>query len=57
MYAAIFIDAIVVTIRDGQVANRLLEHHPHGLADEINPIAGAKCIEEVGDGRIGQDHR
>jgi hypothetical protein len=33
--------------------DQLLHDHPHGLADQVDTVAGAECVEELGHGRLG----
>ena len=37
--------------------DQFLEHEPHGLAHQIDAVAGAERLEQFGHGRLGQGHR
>src|SRR5690606_23855121 len=37
--------------------DQLLERDPDRFADQVDAITGAECVEDLGQGRLGQGHR
>jgi hypothetical protein len=44
-------------VLSGLGLDQLLHHHPDRLPDQIDTLAGAERLEQLGHGRLGQRHR